>query len=114
MAFDARFQGLLATSSVLRRLIPAMLISTLLFFAPARAVGKCDPASQDQRGPLDGFAGHMDGQSHWAQVNSGVYFAGGPFTVEAWVKPDYRYSWERILDFSNGAPSDNIILSAST
>ena len=42
------------------------------------------------------------------QVPPGVYF-NGDFTVSVWIKPINGFNtWERIIDFGNGAPSDNI------
>jgi prepilin-type N-terminal cleavage/methylation domain-containing protein len=36
---------------------------------------------------------------------------GGDVTIAGWVKPTSLNSWSRILDFGNGAPSDNFFLS---
>jgi prepilin-type N-terminal cleavage/methylation domain-containing protein len=36
---------------------------------------------------------------------------GGDVTVAGWVKPTSLNSWSRMLDFGNGAPSDNFFLS---
>ena len=42
------------------------------------------------------------------QVPNGVYFDGGDYTVMAWIYPIAFNSWSRILDFGNGASSDNL------
>ena len=42
------------------------------------------------------------------QVPPGVYF-NGDFTISVWIKPINLFNrWGRIIDFGNGAPSDNI------
>jgi hypothetical protein len=45
-------------------------------------------------------------------VPPGVYF-NSTFTITVWVNPQQAVSWQRILDFANGAPSDNVFLKIS-
>lgn len=49
----------------------------------------------------------------WAQARSGVYFNGGDFTITAWVNPSNWDNWGRIIDFGNGAGTDNVLLALS-
>ena len=51
------------------------------------------------------------GNANYVQAKSGVYFNGGSFTIQSWVYPMQLYNWNRIIDFGNGAGSNNILLS---
>lgn len=51
------------------------------------------------------------GNANYVQAKSGVYFTGGSFTIQSWVYPMQLYNWNRIIDFGNGAGSNNILLS---
>jgi hypothetical protein len=51
------------------------------------------------------------GDSNYAQALSGVYFDGNSFTVQSWVYVTAVLNWNRIIDFGNGANSNNILLS---
>jgi hypothetical protein len=55
---------------------------------------------------------NFDGVDDHLTVQSGVYF-NGDFTIEAWVKPDDFGNWSRIIDFSNGAGSNGVILAST-
>ena len=46
------------------------------------------------------------------QVPAGVYFSGD-FTISVWIRLNKLVNWARIIDFGNGAPSNNIILASS-
>ena len=46
------------------------------------------------------------------QVPAGVYFSGD-FTISVWIRLNKLVSWARIIDFGNGAYSNNVILSTS-
>lgn len=46
----------------------------------------------------------------WTRVPSGVYFDTLEFTVALWVYPQTVGIHARVFDFSNGAPSDNVLL----
>ena len=43
---------------------------------------------------------------------AGVYF-NGAFTIECWVYPRAYSNWSRIIDFGNGAGSNNVLLAYS-
>ena len=46
----------------------------------------------------------------YGEFPSGKYFNPSGFTYMIWVKVlSYNY-WQRIIDFGNGAPLDNVIL----
>jgi len=51
------------------------------------------------------------GNANYAQAKSGVYFDGNSFTVQSWVYVTAVGNWNRIIDFGNGAGSNNILLS---
>jgi hypothetical protein len=51
------------------------------------------------------------GNANYAQALSGVYFDGSSFTVQSWVYVTAVGNWNRIIDFGNGANSNNILLS---
>ena len=51
----------------------------------------------------------FDGSDDYVSVPAGVYFSGD-FTIECWVYPRSFANWARIIDFGNGAGSDNILL----
>ena len=42
------------------------------------------------------------------QLSSDIYF-NGDFSISAWVRFDNILPWQRVIDFGNGAPSDNVI-----
>ncbi len=52
----------------------------------------------------------LDGVNDYVDATDGVYF-DGDFTIEAWVYPKTFASWQRIIDFGNGAADDNILFS---
>ena len=49
----------------------------------------------------------------WTEVASGVYFETPHFTIAVWVFPLQIGNDARVIDFSNGAASDNIVLALS-
>lgn len=51
------------------------------------------------------------GDAHYAQAKNGVYFDGNSFTIQSWVYVTAVLNWNRIIDFGNGAGSNNILLS---
>jgi hypothetical protein len=51
------------------------------------------------------------GNANYAKTKNGVYFSGGSFTIQSWVYPVEILNWNRIIDFGNGAGSNNILLS---
>jgi len=52
----------------------------------------------------------FDGTDDYVSLPAGVYF-NGDFTIECWVYPKSFPNWARIIDFGNGAGSDNVLLS---
>ncbi len=52
----------------------------------------------------------FDGGSDYVSLPAGVYFSGD-FTIECWIYPKSFPNYARIIDFGNGAGSDNILLS---
>jgi len=75
-------------------------------------------SSHMSQGSLTTFASDRFGNANsalalnggWTQVPSGVYFDTLEFTVAFWVYPQTVGSYARVFDFSNGAPSDNVLL----
>lgn len=51
----------------------------------------------------------FDGVDDYVSAPAGVYFSGD-FTIECWVYPKSFPNWARIIDFGNGAGSDNVLL----
>jgi len=51
------------------------------------------------------------GNANYAQAKSNVYFDGNSFTIQSWVYVTAVLNWNRIIDFGNGAGSNNILLS---
>ncbi len=51
----------------------------------------------------------FDGIDDYVSLPSGVYF-NGDFTIECWVYPRTFGNWARIIDFGNGAGSNNVLL----
>jgi hypothetical protein len=51
----------------------------------------------------------FDGTDDYITVPPGVYFNGN-FTIECWVYPKSFANWARIVDFGNGAGSNNVLL----
>lgn len=56
---------------------------------------------------LAGNGGHL-------QLPSGVYFNGGDFTVNAWVRKSSNNSWSRLFDFGNGQANQNVLLALTS
>lgn len=52
----------------------------------------------------------FDGTNDYVSLPPAVYF-NGDFTIECWVYPKSFANWARIIDFGNGAGSDNVLLS---
>ena len=50
---------------------------------------------------------------NYAALPSAVYFSGD-FTIECWVYLTATTNWSRIIDFGNGASSNNVLFSTST
>jgi len=50
----------------------------------------------------------------WTYVPSGIYFNTSEFSFAVWVYPMGVDKFARVIDFGNGAPSDNIVLSFSS
>jgi hypothetical protein len=51
----------------------------------------------------------FNGTPDYATLPSDVYF-NGDFTIECWVYPTAFTNWSRIIDFGNGAGSNNVLL----
>ena len=51
------------------------------------------------------------GDANYAQCVPNVYFDGNSFTIQSWVYVSAVLNWNRIIDFGNGAGSNNILLS---
>ncbi len=51
----------------------------------------------------------LDGNDDYVQMNPNVYF-NGDFTIECWVYAKSFSNWARIIDFGNGAASNNVLL----
>ena len=51
----------------------------------------------------------LDGTGY-GQLPAGVYFNGGSYTVEAWVKLDAMMSYAKLMDFGNGPTNFNQVL----
>lgn len=55
----------------------------------------------------------FNGTNQYVSLPSGFSMFGGSsgFTIEGWVKPTAANTWARLVDFGNGSPSDNVVLS---
>ncbi|MBL7975867.1 MAG: choice-of-anchor D domain-containing protein, partial [Candidatus Kapabacteria bacterium] len=74
------------------------------------AVTLTPPTVTDNCPATFGNALDFDGSApEYASLPSGVYF-NGSFTIEAWVYPKQMSNWSRIIDFGNGAGSNNVLL----
>jgi hypothetical protein len=51
------------------------------------------------------------GDANYAQCVPNVYFDGNSFTIQSWVYVTAVLNWNRIIDFGNGAGSNNVLLS---
>ena len=51
----------------------------------------------------------FDGADDYISLPAAVYF-NGDFTIECWVYPRSFGNWARIIDFGNGAGSNNVLL----
>src|SRR5690606_24891369 len=51
---------------------------------------------------------HFNGTPDYVTLPAGVYF-NGDLTIECWVFPTAFTNWSRIMDFGNGAGSDNVL-----
>ena len=51
----------------------------------------------------------FDGSDDYISLPAAVYF-NGDFTIECWVYPKSFANWARIIDFGNGAGSNNVLL----
>lgn len=51
----------------------------------------------------------FDGVDDYGNAAAGTYFNGN-FTIECWVYPRTFSNWARIIDFGNGAGSNNVLL----
>jgi Concanavalin A-like lectin/glucanases superfamily/Ig-like domain CHU_C associated/Lectin C-type domain/Secretion system C-terminal sorting domain len=52
----------------------------------------------------------FDGVNDYIDLPDATYFNGSEFTISCWFYARSYNNWSRIIDFSNGAPSDNILL----
>ena len=67
-----------------------------------------------ETGPNGSDAISLDGVNDYVAAPAGVYFPASAFTVEAWVRPNAFAAGQRVIDFGNAAPGDNVILTASS
>ena len=66
-----------------------------------------DPASAESGwGAEEGLI--FDGEDDHVELDP--WAVGGAMSVEAFVKYESFNSWSRVIDFGNGAESDNIVL----
>ncbi len=59
-----------------------------------------------------GSAVSLNGTNGYVQAPSGVWF-NGDFTIEGWVFVRSYNSWSRLIDFADGASSNNVYLALS-
>jgi hypothetical protein len=52
----------------------------------------------------------FDGVNDYIDVPDGTYFTGSSFSISCWFYARTYANWSRIIDFSNGTPSDNVLL----
>lgn len=52
---------------------------------------------------------NLDGVDDHVRVPGGIWFSN-EFTIEAWVYEHSYNTYSRLIDFGNGAPSDNVLL----
>jgi len=55
----------------------------------------------------------LDGVGGYVNLPTMTWFNGGDFTIEGWVNPAANQNWQRLVDFSNGSASDNVLIAAS-
>ncbi|MCU0436222.1 MAG: T9SS type A sorting domain-containing protein [Bacteroidia bacterium] len=55
----------------------------------------------------------FDGVNDYIDAPDATYFNGSAFSISCWFFARTYNNWARIIDFSNGAPSDNVILALS-
>lgn len=51
----------------------------------------------------------FNGSTAYISMPSGFSDFGNGITISVWMNPDTTTSWARIIDFGNGAPSNNIL-----
>ncbi|MCA6365319.1 MAG: T9SS type A sorting domain-containing protein [Bacteroidetes bacterium] len=52
----------------------------------------------------------FDGVNDYIDVPDGTYFTGSSFSISCWFYARTYANWSRIIDFSNGTPSNNVLL----
>jgi hypothetical protein len=73
----------------------------------ANATFDSNPAIVNNGSVSIDFAGY-----NWATMPADIYFKQD-FTITAWIRLHSYANWERIIDFGNGAGSNNILLAPS-
>jgi hypothetical protein len=53
----------------------------------------------------------FNGTGTYVQCPQAVYFTGGDYTISGWVNVSSLGSWARLMDFGNGSPSNNVLVS---
>lgn len=56
---------------------------------------------------------NLDGVNDFVDVPDATWFSGD-FTIEAWVYARNHNYWSRVIDFGNGTPRDNVLLSPTS
>jgi hypothetical protein len=59
------------------------------------------------------YVAKFNGSGNYISIPSGVYFSGNAFTITGWVYLKNYNKWERLLDFGNGHPSNNVLFALS-
>lgn len=67
------------------------------------------PIVSDNCSMAPNLALDFNGTPNYATLPPDVYFNGN-FTIECWVYPKAFTNWSRIIDFGNGAASNNVLL----
>ncbi|MFM6946911.1 MAG: tandem-95 repeat protein [Flavobacteriales bacterium] len=55
----------------------------------------------------------FDGSNDYVSVPAGVYFEDNTYTIEGWVYVKSHVSYQRFIDFGNGANNSNVVLMLS-
>lgn len=59
---------------------------------------------------IGGYAVELADADDYIELPSGVYFDDNTFTVETWVYVKQMYNWSRLIDFGNGAASNDVLI----
>lgn len=59
---------------------------------------------------IGGYAVELADADDYIELPSGVYFDDNTFTIETWIYVKEMYNWSRLIDFGNGAASNDVLI----